>query len=489
MATAASTDFVWETRHSMTINILPDNVLLEIFVFYRSDHRPSSYGYPYLTAWQWLSLVHVCLRWRQIIFASPHRLDLQIFCAHGNPVRKNLGIWPPFPITVDYCFPYWGMTHNDEDNLIAALEHPDRVRYFGLDITGSQLGKMVTLMQVPFPILTHLKILSGRGYVSVFPTEFLGGSAPCLQNIRLNGIPFPTLPRLLLSAGDLVTLELLEIPLNGYIPSEAMVASLAVLPRLAYLIIGFESATHRPNLTHPPPITRPFLPALTSFEFRGASKYLEDLVAPIDAPQLNRIRVRFLDDSLDFRIPQLSMLFDRSAGPPYTLAAVRFSFYTVTFDMYRHTNYLGWEQEPASTHFLCEFEGSDWQLPLIAQVLSNVSPMLSTVVHLKLDVILIRGQLEGAGDVEWLHFLNQLSTVQALHVSRQFAEHLAFALKNITGEMVAKALSSLEFICLEDRPTSSVEKFIAARRVSGRPVTVLRTATEFDQRLMSYVSK
>jgi hypothetical protein len=351
------------------------------------------------------------------------------------------------------------------------------------------LGNVATLMQVPFPILTHLHIYSSAIYAPALPTEFLGGSAPCLQIIHFDGVPFPTLPTLLLSAGDLVTLELRRIPLTGYFSSEAMVASLAVLPRLAKLIIKFELAPHRPNRTHPPPITRPFLSALTTFQFQGSSKYLEDLVAQIDAPQLNRIRVRFLDHSLDFRIPQLSKFFHRSVGPPFTLAAVSFSFHIVTFDMYRHTNYLGWEQEPASTLFSCEFEGSDWQLPLIAQVLSNVSPMLSTVVHLKLEVILIRGRLEGAGDVEWLHFLNQLSTVQALHVSRPFAEHLALALENITGEMVAEALSSLEFICLEDQPTSSVEKFITVRRVSGRPVTVLRTATEFDERLRSYVSK
>jgi hypothetical protein len=340
-------------------------------------------------------------------------------------------------------------------------------------------------MQVPFPILTHLDIYSRGGYVPVLPTEFLGGSAPCLQNIPLDGIPFPTLPTLLLSAGDLVTLELRGIPPTGDISSEAMFASLAVLPRLENLIIKFEMAFNQPNRTHPPPITRPFLPALTSFEFQGASEYLEDLVAPIDVPQLNRIWIDFLDYPVDFQIPQLSKFFERSVGPPFALAAVRFSFGTVTFDMYRHTNYPDWGL--ASAHFSCE--GSDWQVSLIAQVLSNFSAMLSTVVHLKLDVLLTEGhQLEGTGDVEWLYFLNQLSTVQALHVSRQFAEHVALALENITGEMVAEALSSLDLICLEDQPTSSVEKFITVRRVSGRPVTVLRSETEFDERLMSYVS-
>jgi hypothetical protein len=52
--------------------------------------------------WKWHTLVHVCQRWRQIVFASPRRLNLQILCTHGTPVRKNLGIWPAFPIAIDY---------------------------------------------------------------------------------------------------------------------------------------------------------------------------------------------------------------------------------------------------------------------------------------------------------------------------------------------------------------------------------------------------
>ncbi|KAI9456664.1 hypothetical protein BJY52DRAFT_1417047 [Lactarius psammicola] len=44
-----------------------------------------------------------------------------------TPVRKNLGIWPAFPIIGDYQY-LWSsnVMPNDEDNIIAALEHPDR---------------------------------------------------------------------------------------------------------------------------------------------------------------------------------------------------------------------------------------------------------------------------------------------------------------------------------------------------------------------------
>ncbi len=91
---------------------------------------------------------------------------------------------------------------------------------------------MATMMQVPFSMLTRLHIGSNGGNALVLPTEFLGGSAPCLRTIRLYGIPYPALPSLLLSASNLVELRLHEIPPTGYISPESMVVGLAALPRL-----------------------------------------------------------------------------------------------------------------------------------------------------------------------------------------------------------------------------------------------------------------
>ena len=70
--------------------------------------------------------------------------------------------------------------------------------------------------------------------------SFLGGSAPGLQTLWLDGIPFPELPMLLLTATHLNTLDLRNIPYSGYISPEAMVAALSVLTRLKSLQIGFE---------------------------------------------------------------------------------------------------------------------------------------------------------------------------------------------------------------------------------------------------------
>ena len=61
----------------VTIDVLPDDLLLEIFDLYREEeaHRSSIY-----TEWGWTTLAHVCRRWQGIILASPS------VCTCGLPV-------------------------------------------------------------------------------------------------------------------------------------------------------------------------------------------------------------------------------------------------------------------------------------------------------------------------------------------------------------------------------------------------------------------
>ncbi|KAH9172867.1 hypothetical protein EDB89DRAFT_1905759 [Lactarius sanguifluus] len=471
-------------RRETTISMLPDNVLLEIFELCRKAYH-SGLLTPYGTAWarKWHLLVHVCQRWRQIIFGSPHRLCLRILCTYGTPVRKNLCIWPAFPIAIDYG-KYRRSILPIYDNIIAALEYPERVSHLSLNVTGSQLDKIVTMMQESFPVLGHLRIHSEDGNAPVLPAEFLGGSAPRLQFIELNCIPFPALPTLLLSATDLVSLHLSKIPPTGHFSPKAMVACLAVLPRLKSIVIEFQLATLRPDQISPPPVTRIVLPALTFFGFKGASEYLENLLSQIDSPQLDRIWIDYLNQLVDFQVAQFSEFIDRSFGHKLTLlrhAGVTFSRDRVSFG--EPYNILH-----ARTSVSCQ--GIDWQVSHIAQVLSHVSVKLSNVVHLTLDVVgTYLEQVEGTDDVEWQHLLRQFPKVQTLHVSRRLAEHVALALEDGTGEMAAEVLPSLNLIYLAGQPASSIRKFLAARQLSDRPLTVLNTKMEFDERLKSYVSE
>ena len=293
-----------------TIDVIPDNVLLEVFGFCRKDHHI----YYVRVVWKWHFLVHVCRRWRQLIFESPYRLNLQILCTHKTPVRENLRIWPDFPIVIDCTYSGRSVGPEGEDNVIAALEHPNRVCYVRLKVTSSELEKMVTLMQEPFPLLTGLEIYSNDGRAPVIPARFLGGSAPRLQEITSFDIPLPALPTLLLSTSNLITLDLGRIPPTGYISPEAMAAGFASLTSLETLFIGFQSTTPRSNPIRSPPVTQIVLPALTSFTFIGACKYLEDFIARIESPQLDQIHIFYLDQLFDIPLAQLAKFLDRSIG-------------------------------------------------------------------------------------------------------------------------------------------------------------------------------
>jgi hypothetical protein len=297
-------------RHATTISMLSDDVMLEIFDFSQKNYVP--YLWLSVGIWDWRILVHVCQRWRQVVFGSPLRLNLRILCTYGTPVQKHLEIWPKFPIHIEYLRD-GPMERNDEDNVIAAFDHTNRLSAVALSLTGQQLGKVVTVMQEPFPALTHLYLRTGESNdVPVLPCEFLGRSAPSLQKIQLIGIPFPALPGLLLSTSDLVTLYLLNIPQTGYISPEAMVAGLASLIGLEDLVIGFQLPSSYPDQIHLPPVTRTVLPALTKFYFRGVREYLEDFMARISAPRLHQIRIYYFNQLVDFEVPQLWRFIDDS---------------------------------------------------------------------------------------------------------------------------------------------------------------------------------
>ena len=133
------------------------------------------------------------------------------------------------------------------------------------------------------------------------------------ESLELNRIPFPALPNLLLSATDLVSLTLLNIPHSGYISPEVIVTHLAMLANLESLDIQFESPLSLPDgaSRRPPLPTRTVLPALTRFQFFGVSNYLEDLVARIDTPLLDSIDITFCH-LLISDIPQLAKFIRRT---------------------------------------------------------------------------------------------------------------------------------------------------------------------------------
>jgi len=112
-----------------------------------------------------------------------------------------------------------------DDNITAALQQRDRVCETSPLVKGPLFEKVSQIMQEPFPLLERLALWSCDSAVLVLPSTFLGGSAPRLRVLHLDGIAFSALPRLLSSTTDLVVLQLQRVPSSGYISPEALVAA------------------------------------------------------------------------------------------------------------------------------------------------------------------------------------------------------------------------------------------------------------------------
>jgi F-box-like len=452
----------------VTIGALPDNVLLNIFDYCREAEMVHLWLWPRA----WLTLVHVCQRWRYIILESPRRLNLYILCTYATPVRDMLNIWPPFPIQIT------SHGFGVGDNIIAALEHRDRVCAISLDLTDSPWeweGIAKVMLQERFPALTYLHLQSYGETLPALPDTFLQGSAPRLRRILLRHILFPALPKLLLSCVDLYELYLYRIP--EYVSPEAMVTSLAALTRLGFLSLEFESSGSNPHKTRlPPPFTRTEIPSLTYLRFQGVSEYLEDLVARIDAPKLQHLKISLYNPwQLLFDIRQLARFICRLevlSSPNY--AEVTFSNYRVKTILYQ----LGGTNPPQKLELEIKSWDFDRQLSSIVQLWNQSLSLLSCVEQL--DVLDSRNYpaLQGIMDnTQWLDLFRPFTAVRILRISHKMRRHIVSALQEFSGNMATEVLPALGSLYLEGyEPLGpvrrAIEPYITARQVSNHPVTI-----------------
>jgi hypothetical protein len=449
------------------IDMLPEDALLEVFDCYLKGSRFIFYN---IEVWQVLG--HVCQKWRNLVFGSSHRLNLQLFCTGNKHVKKMLDIWPPLPIIV-----LGERTTSDEvheDNIVVALKQNDRVCQIRLRGLQNLLWeKVFTIMREPFPALTSMELRSSGGEPSTVSDSFMGRSAPHLQFLQLHGVPFPGLPKLLLSTTHLVTLHLWDVSRFGYITPEAMVTALSALTMLKDFQLQFQSHRSCPDRErrHPPLLTRSVLPALIQFIFGGVAEYLEDLVARIDAPLLDRLEITFFRQ-LIFHTPQFAQFIGRT---PNLMASdeahVAFTIYKAELQLAR---YRGLRLE-----IYCD--QSDWQLSMLAQVCTSSVPLISSLEHLYIheyEIMFFRPCWEDdIENVQWLELLHPFTTVKALYLSRDITSRIAPALEELVGERATEVLPALQSLFLEELNPSepvqkAIDKFVATRQLSNHPIVI-----------------
>ena len=469
----------------MTIKELPDEILLAIFGFCMAYPLPL----PYYEEDAWHTLVHVCRRWRYVVFASPRHLNLRLLCMNKR-LMKTLDIWPPLPIAIHVDDKEFRSLPSVTD-VISVLKRNDRVCKIFIDGVPDSLLEAVVATTEPFPELIELELASFRKDTPILPDAFLGGSTPRLRSLLLWGIPFPGVWKLLSSTSDLVVLTLGFIPNSGYISPEAMAATLSTLTRLQSLHLSFETPqfwNQEPNrlLSAASALTRFMLPALTTFDFAGNSKYLGDIVSRIDAPlDYIAITVTFHDqDRRVFDFPLLRDFICRTniLKAPHR-AEISFSNSYSRISLFQGKE--GGDFKVLNLAIPCYT--TDSQLSGLAQACSSLLLPLPNLEHLsiyksKYEISPLRWQNE-VENTQWMELLCPFITVKDLVLDEPVVLSVASALQELVGEQVTEILPTLKNIFLEGFPSSSpvpegIAKFAAERELYGCPVVVRHQETK-----------
>ena len=392
-----------------------------------------------------------------------------------------LAEWPALPIHIERFDKSssnrrtgWRTTVPEVNNILAALKHNNRVSKIKLKHDGDmQLRHCLVEMQEPFPMLDYLDI---RGHTkissrvqAVLPDSFLGGSAPLLVHLGLVGIPFPGLPKLLSSANHLVDIHIGSI----HIPPDVLAASLSAMKHLQSLEIVFVASGRESRRPHP--VTRTVFPALKLLRLDCTNDFVEDFVARLEAPSLERMEIlviytliqhefqalafselpQFISRVKAFVISDQAQLF---AHPRKTQLTV--SQKTRTNDLAEAAElsltFIGWPE----TLFLAV-------PPLhFKRVEINEDRFTMPLSHWQMDV---ESELRGLS--------SRFTAATDLFLDPRATVLVGAGLLNFTAGTVAGLFPALQNIFLPERLLTppmdeGFLKFTTARRLAGLPVTV-----------------
>lgn len=474
---------------SPLIHTPDDDSLLKVFSLYRplildeseADNNQFLDGGEWNRERWWFTLVHVCRRWRLLVFESASHLRLSLVCARGTPVADMLAHSPPLPLIIDHLDQHNDITAADERGITLALQHRDRVRRIRLMKSVPILQKLIIALDGEFPILEYLSIIHQRyrrpsiehNMRLTLPETF---RAPHLRHLVLMSFAIPIGSPLLTTMGNVVTLSLNSIPPSAYFHPNALLQRLSLMPQLEILGILFNS--HFPSrdierqLSRTPIISRAVLPNLRWFGFQGASAYLEALLPRVTMPLIERLQVSFFNQ-LTYPIPHLQQFMG-------TAENLRLNTATLTF-LLDHLTVVAYPHKGARMFTLVMAIGGrhlDWQVVSTAQVLQTLKTVFSAVEHLTLEYKrhLISLEWKNEADrAQWRELLGAFDNVKTLLVDAELVEQISHSLRPGDGESPTDLLPELQELSYPARsPEKAFTPFVDARQKADRPVTVIR---------------
>ena len=401
---------------------------------------------------------------------------MSLLLTNDSPSIHTLGHLPPLPLVIDYSDRTTRTTaRKNDDNVHLGLLQHGRVRRIVLRAPSSTLRTWLEPMNNLFPRLGDLSLLSTdfEEMSLMLPETF---QAPDLRRLSLHGIGLPKGLPILSSAIALSTLSLTNIGAPCYFPPGHLVTQLQGLPYLEELSIGFAIPLPLPSSERellPPPIPTVTLPALRRLTFQGVAVYLENLVAQINTPLLERLSLTLFFE-LAFTLVNLTEFIHGTERFGYPFAEVIFNKDGASIDASCYGQHgIG----KLSLRVNCERLG--WQIDSATQVCSALGQVMSAVEELSLDLRAdgIPADWENALDnMLWHELLLPFIGVKKLHIGSSLVPELSQALESVPGGLVLELmpeLRELEVPLKIDHATNAFSVFMKTRESVGRPVHLL----------------
>ena len=458
----------------MTINHLPDEVLLVIFDFYRQGI--DSYDHQWRKKYVWFNLIHVSRWWRAIVLASPSRLDLGITVGPKRPVHIEMILSSPLPILIDYNYLYHDMISSALGRMHSALEQRDRVRKICFEGSIDQFEEFFKATNCTFPILESLVLHCIHHKELDLPDTFLGwpdSSNLHLRRLVLDHVSLTSVSRFLLSTTSLTDLSLRIGTVFGMSPETPLLSCLQGMPCLSRLDLFISHKSPSPQFA--PNDIFP-LSKLTCFRYFGHSVFLDTIVAGISAPSLQDFTMMFVDGIL-FPLVHLTRFITETAEH---YRAVHVTFNEQVF-------YLSLLSRPDFDH--CRKPSGmysriqRWSPEAILRMSGSLSTKLTAVEEL--CVTFVFAEMASEDYVLWRRFYQLFPSVKVLRTEGANFDCIAYTLLQVReGHNDALAyFPTLEEIEIgngklwssrwrNESALAGFQPFIAARQLAGRLVKV-----------------
>ena len=485
---------------SKSIHVLNDDALLDVFTLCRpllsnenediniNTHISAGEEWSRRERW-WYNLVHVCQRWRTLIFASASYLRICHVCTHGTQVGPMLAHSPILPLVVDYADETrGGWAEEDAEGLRFALlpERRDRVRRIRLLAHESHLWNFVAaLFDGIFPalecLIVKLRERSHESQTFKLPHRF---RAPRLRHLVLTHFGFPLATPILVTSVHLLTLSL-NLPV--YCLPNDLIERLSLLPRLDILNIASTSPISddfgmpwgQGSQGNTPLNTHATLSSLHLFGFEGNSAYLKALLPGMTTPLLGGLQIAFFNQMT----PSVSCLLScrtTAENPNFSIGSAWFRFHQRGVSVCVCPSDEG-RAYVFSLHAFCR--GLTSQLSFVSPLFDGSSLLLASVVDLSLDCSRRTCLSEQHYDTEnkrthWRNLLRSFRNVEILRVHGELSQDISRALllgseaESLSSRVLLPRLKELQCTATGDLPDAgnALAAFIHACEAAGHTV-------------------